>query len=110
MCWQSRTRYRLACSVSMRASAVGIAILSRLARLGVAVGDQEESGREGGGRVEAEHAEPGPGCEGVRLVVHGDDRFAGVHREVGADGALPGLRQERYEDRGHEEHAEEGRD
>src|SRR5260370_24876391 len=78
--------------------------------LGVAMVDQEESGYQGGGAVEAEDAERGPWLEGVRLMVHGDGRFAGVHREVLADGVLPGLRQQRYEDRGDEEHAEEGRD
>src|SRR6266705_119308 len=110
ICWacrQSWTRYRLGCSVSTRASAVSIALLSGLS---VAVVDQDESGRQGDRRIEAEHAEPGPGAEGSRLVMHGEDCGPGLHRKIGTDYVLPGARQERHDELRDEQHAEECRD
>ena len=62
------------------------------ATLSVSVVDQDESSRERDCRVEAEHAEPGPGAKGARVTLHAVDRGAGLHREVGDDGGLPGAR------------------
>src|SRR6266481_2879307 len=131
-CLPSWARYRLGRSVSMWASAVSIAfpfwaplgvrvpavtaaLVASRARfeawygpgLGVSVADEEEPGREGRRGVEAEDAETGPRPEGAGLLLDGVDRFAGLQRQVGADRVLPGLRQQRHDERGHEQHAEQ---
>jgi hypothetical protein len=51
-----------------------------MAALGVAAADQDDPGREGGCRLQAEHAEPGPGLQGepgqdVRGKISATDRL-----------------------------------
>src|SRR6266516_800663 len=78
-----------------------------VAGLGVAVVDQDEPDCERNRGVEAEKAEPGPGWEAFRVGMDDEDLAAGLHRGVGADRGLPGLRQELQEDRRHEQQPEQ---
>src|SRR5262252_8138208 len=67
---RSRAMYRAGSAVWMTAWAV--------CGLGIAAADQDESGGQRGRGIEAEHAEPGPGLEGVRLVAEAEDSIGGV--------------------------------